>query len=691
MFNFNVDRRPNKNTAVKGQHVFPITRFSEVMRPGIARWPAIKAQNTLTFVANPANGESVTIGSKTYTFLNSISTDGHVKLGATLAETIRNLANAINLDGVPGSEYANSTTLNSDVEAVYTATTLTVTAKLAGTAANSLATTETMSNPGNVWAGATLSAGRAGAAEGLADSLLVPAYYGGVQPYANQQYNLRDNFYIGGGESDGSDERWVNNRHGLPADFPMGSYKTAASGSRKMKLLNYYDRRYKDLLSVKLFSYLSRPLWTSLASPFTEHANNVLFKTIELDTTRFIAFIRSGNGNAIWAVVGQVAANGSITWGTPVQVTGLDQYDANFDAALVSTDKVLVTHGHGASTYIHCTVISVAALIASVGTQTQVTTVNSGWKKLVTIGTDKALLAFNNGANTTVYVVSVSGTTPSFGSAATITGGQNPWLAANGTDKAQVAYSASSKMNSAVITVVGTTSTVQTGIVIGHEVSAGYGAQWIQQVATDKFVYHHPQGQLGNYRGRDRYKFIMLTVSGNTTSTSDVLYVDNGVVDPNVNYIKSMGSNVWAHYNVPQRRVAKLTVDTTNNKLTYMDIPWYINMRDHDVRPEVVWQRAETNNIQRTADPISTSNGLIILGTDNNVGGGVIAMVDKTFSFSLYDHEDLIGTYTKSIPFAVETVQTPYTFNADELELKLKNNDSQELTIWVEGVNMTIE
>lgn len=119
---------------------------------------AVAATGTLTGTANMANGETVTIDGKVYTFQTVLTdVDGNVLIGAALTDSLDNIRAAINLDAGAGTLYANSTTLHPTVSAVDTPTTIVVTAKSSGSAANVIATTETGANMS--WGSATLSGG----------------------------------------------------------------------------------------------------------------------------------------------------------------------------------------------------------------------------------------------------------------------------------------------------------------------------------------------------------------------------------------------------------------------------------------------------------------------------------------------------------------------------------------------------
>lgn len=119
------------------------------------------ATGTLTFTNQPANGETVTIGAKVYTYQTVLTNvDGNVLIGANLTASISNLAAAINGGAGSGTAYAAATVVNTQVTAVANATTLVITAIEAGTGGNAIATTETVANAS--WGAATMAGGSAG-------------------------------------------------------------------------------------------------------------------------------------------------------------------------------------------------------------------------------------------------------------------------------------------------------------------------------------------------------------------------------------------------------------------------------------------------------------------------------------------------------------------------------------------------
>src|SRR3954452_16261229 len=66
---------------------------------------------TLTATVQPTNGQTVTIGSKVYTFQTVLTNvDGNVFIGATLTISLANLLAALNLAAGAGTKYAAATT-----------------------------------------------------------------------------------------------------------------------------------------------------------------------------------------------------------------------------------------------------------------------------------------------------------------------------------------------------------------------------------------------------------------------------------------------------------------------------------------------------------------------------------------------------------------------------------------------------
>lgn len=128
---------------------------------------AIAASLALTLSAiTSADTQTVTIGGQVYTLHTSLSgfttTPNAVLIGADTTAMAANLAAAINAGTGAGTTYGTGTVANASVTATSALGVLTVTAKTPGTAGNSVAVAETLTN--GSWAGgATALAGGANA------------------------------------------------------------------------------------------------------------------------------------------------------------------------------------------------------------------------------------------------------------------------------------------------------------------------------------------------------------------------------------------------------------------------------------------------------------------------------------------------------------------------------------------------
>ena len=115
-----------------------------------------------------AAGDTVTVGSQTYTFVTALSTTptaNEVLVGTTETASLANLANAVNGGGGSGATYGSSTVANTSASALATPTSVVFTALTRGLAGNSIATSAT--GTANTFAAANLASGTAGSTNDL--------------------------------------------------------------------------------------------------------------------------------------------------------------------------------------------------------------------------------------------------------------------------------------------------------------------------------------------------------------------------------------------------------------------------------------------------------------------------------------------------------------------------------------------
>jgi hypothetical protein len=114
-----------------------------------------KASGTLTLAAQPTNGDTMTIGTKTYIFVpvGTANADGEISIGADLPAAKLNVVAAINgTDDISPPHPAVTAS-------AFSANNCTITALIGGTIGNAIATTETFTAGTNVFAAATLGTG----------------------------------------------------------------------------------------------------------------------------------------------------------------------------------------------------------------------------------------------------------------------------------------------------------------------------------------------------------------------------------------------------------------------------------------------------------------------------------------------------------------------------------------------------
>lgn len=683
----------DRSTLVKGQNISPLPKFVEWNRPGMCQWPAVKAQGKLTLQNQPAAGQVITLGSKTYSFVASLTTntDGQIVIGGNAAATRANVVAAVNLSGLPGSQYASATSLNADVEATaIIGNDIIFTAKVGGVVGNLIASTSTLVAP-NGFDAATLGTYRTGAAISDAESMIIPGYRGCFNNYINYMYNNREMFYIGRSSWDGDTDRAFGIQEELYRQFPDNEYQIAAGATRKMYCLNYLERKIKAVKSLTLYTKVRDIEAQTLSSPFAKSTNNIVFKTLELDATRFIVFYRQQAGTTgIYAVVGNANANGTVTWGAPLLMYTVDWYNENFDAVLINTDKVLIALPVGASNYINTAVVTISGTGIALNTPVQVVNVAPSYKQLVKVGTDKAILAFENSGAINMYCVTVSGTVPSYGSLASIASSSKPLLAPNGTDKCQIAYIGSGGWFSAVVTTSGSTITVQAGVQISYDGNYSYRYNMLFQITTDVFLYWSHWGQI-QYQGRDRYRAGLLTVSGTNTTLASSNYLPSGWWGDSKMYAKSIDATSFYIYRYESTRItgAKVTLSGTTltfPNMTYKGFGWNENQGDQQI-----YKYQQYNNMMQIADPVMANGCMIFICTDNNAAGQISIMSDKPYSFDLYNGDDYFGTFTKTDLGIQQKIQVDVPINREEFGLKMKSNDSIARTAQIDHMYLIID
>lgn len=687
----------NKNTLAqppKGTGMFSgaMQMYQELFRK-VFRYNATTSQGTLTITSIPLNGEIITIGSKTYTWQTVLTNvDGNIAIGGSLAAAQQNLIDAINLTsttGGPGNQYAGATTEHSQVSAAtaWVANTLVITAKIAGTAGNSIATTETMVS--GSFDAATLGTTRAGADESDSDTLLWSA-------------NINNNFPSS--TADLIDATWSNlndyNQQGQAGwknhDFAWTPELMAAGGSRKVVAPDHFNRLYKRIRKISPRFYTQKRTRASLASPFVAHGSNGMYKAISLDSTRMAWIYNQAAAVAgTYLVISTTDANGLLTFGTPV-IFDTNQNADFVDMVLVSTDKILLSYGNAAaSNFITTRTASISLNVITMNSGVQVAATAVAESYLCKVGTDKALLAWRNGANTSYNVVTLTGTVPSYGATSNITGSPTyTRLYQNGTDKAQSFYLKSGNCYTVTVTVSGTS------VSFGVELVMMNGSLFNNklnhdavQVATDKFIWlgtTYDESANG-----DRRNCAFITISGTTSTVAQTTKSGMNSIDTLRIFTVTPGSDyyfIW--YNSTSSRGKKITVDTTANTMVmpYGNPDVHPENEGGDFGPDGFW----FSNWEGRHDSfgLGGQNIIVQVGTKTFMMGlGFGSYFDYVStdqaSLQVLYQETVVATLQCNYGFLVEPKDVNLALNDYCTHYKIKNNNAfpiylHQRRVWVE-------
>lgn len=621
----------------------------------------VNARGTLTLGAQPANAETFTIGTKVYTFQTTLTNaDGNIKIGSTLAETQTNVNAAINLTGTPGVQYALATRVNTQVDigtfGALVANQAIIKAKIAGTAGNSIATTETMASGSNVFDAVTLGTYVAGADYTFPEISFRPTttftYHGNSAGSVVSALAIGNNI----------------DTYGI-SRAPMFQWKWAANSMKKIHIPNFFDKKIQTVpvLGFGLAAQLAQDLATT-----TGHVNNVIQSIIEVGTNKGVAHYANGTDSRMYVVCFTVdATTGALTVGTPVIVSASASLGEDDNTICkIDTDKFLVGFDDSTATnFPKCAVGTISGTVITMAGGVQPVATATTEIKLIPLNTDKALLVFNA---TSLYVVSIAVTIPSYGPLSTLTSATAITACQNGNDKFQLAYSFSSANYTMACTVSSTTITQGTAlrVTVGN-FAGGHRQHALVQLSADKILYLTDQAE--SYRNISENCYY-LTVSGTVTTVTDSTY-KGYTEDSNVQAILIESNRVMFAQNY--HTVGYITVDTTNGLIL----------------PEQT-QCAVTNHFLRTDNNIgnayafTSANGV---GRFAKIGSWVIAMAKQpdfnnkigywsfpiNQSIEVYKDDEFVKSVAFKYPMSYFPIPLVLDIDDYEVHIKFKNPKNQ--------------
>lgn len=685
-----------KSTATKSINVGNFQGFRE-LRWKYSRWPAVAAQGSFTLTVQPSNNETVTIDGVVYTFQTTLTNaNGNVQIGGSLAITQQNLYDAINLTsttGGPGVQYAASMIEHPTVSAApFAANVMVVTAKTAGTAGNSIATTDTCAN--GSFDAATLGTTRAGAAETDADSTACPYSLFGVSNVTFDLYSLFRNYIS-------NDSTGVDDLNHMPMAFSAGTPRLMAANSfRKVVFPDWFGRKYKSIRKLVVRHAAQWNTAMTIGAPYTASVSNVPMKSIMVDATRIATMFNQVAGTTgTYLVISTINADYSLTPGTPVLIDTTNAgLDAAFDMCLVNTDKILISYRQAAATNFAATrVASLSGTTITMNALVQIAATALVESSVTKIGTDKAVIAWTNGTLVSYQVVTITGTVPSYGAAVTITSSPTCTnLVGNGTDKAQAFYAKGTEWRTCVVSVSGTTVTLGGETTIQQQNGSGHFYHDAVQVATDKFAWiwtgYYLAGN-GDYRNG-----AFITVSGvNSTIAQNVTMgnrQNNGSQDVISGILTSVAGSeyYWTMGQGTSSMSKAFSVNTTTNVIS---LPKTGNT-ELNGQQLGMWRNIMRDDSNMGMD-FNRVNRWVQIGTkvytfyfDAYAGFMRYFAMDQS-SLSVYNGETLILTANLQYPGLIEHFDVNFAPLSETAYLKIKNNNAYALNIELPTISLELE
>lgn len=672
MLTFNTKVREKNANAVKGSIYGSHVLFSDLPYLGIGTWKAVKATGAFTLSSQPANGETVTIGSIVYTFKTAITTaSGDVKIGATLADTQANLVGAINGDQtLIGSGYGSLTRPHPLVSAsAFAANIMTVTALVGGTLGNSIATTETVATGGS-WGAATLTGGLAASA---ADGMFVPtgdAYNVSSYPTVNQS------LWSSGLTSISSviAKRYSN----LASDYDTQGIYT--SGQSKKKVLpDQFNAPYARLSKVTLVSLLKENPKVTLGFNF-----NAIHRIRALDSNKFVV---QSTAETQFQVV-QINADGTLTVGTLFT----DAQQSN-EWDVVDATKIVTIRNTSASQYEY-RYLTVSGTTISLSTSNTFSVTGSGVStnlNVAKIATGKAVMIYRN--NTTTYgmrVLDVTGAA-TLGSEAIITPAivtVAPFLCNYDTDKFAIFVGSSGTGQVFAANVTGTSIAVGSAYTstIPWSLDANTYFPNFDAIAINTtnvvFLAYGSTAVVGMVDFMEQISFSGTTVSLVTTFQLQ----STSTYSPSHMKIFNVSANTYAIY--------INSTSTLNSRYdgSYVVIPFTVS--GSTVTLSQSWRKKMDIMITTTWSDASRCMAKVGNYFVNMYTGAASTTqpvpIHSPCAVELYNHETLMGTLTTSYPFTTNTISFDGVANAEindyNFYLKVKNTSAQTNQIQIDTI-----
>lgn len=413
-----------------------------------------------------------------------------------------------------------------------------------------------------------------------------------------------------------------------------------AQNATKVKTHDYWGFNLKSYVYIKLASHTTLGEDNKIA--WATSSCFVWKKFFEVTSTTFCAVIWNGTNTA--AVVGTIATDGTVTWGTAVAIIASQKAYNTIWVEAVSATKYIAIYQNGANIESRCWTISGTTVTMGTALTMAARTVTTQNWYLKTVGTDKVIACYAVSANCYYCFLTISTTTiTNVGEIALSTVGGNPMVAVD-TSGAGVAFVYADSGGLGMYAKVGTISgNVAT---LGTEAKITGSNNWLSNSINTFFENVGASTKYAVYQGANNG-----TAGGNAivfTRSSTTFTVASQQVLSNYDSAMFTGTN-WDSLPVVVQQGASTST-------------WYLWGRNSSTATEGVGWRMCELTYESTNDTLTLSNHDIAAVNSQQ---GIYANANNGL---VYGH---VGTYDilSGVWSTVQTTFPWYVGNAATIEL----------------------
>lgn len=495
--------------------------------------------------------------------------------------------------------------------------------------------------------------------------------------------------------------KYLLNGATLDKFFDFDNRSMASNAYKYYSFKNFFNK-YRRYLKAVVYPFLKDI--TKLSATQTVLSGGTMGIIRPLDSTTFVWLYMTTN-TLVKARIGTIGSDGTITWGTQQDIQTLAGTASMQYVSLValSSTKFAFTHKYGVGDANgSMTVCTVSGTTITAGTYTNFHTAAANYSYITKIGTDKVAVTYydSTGGNTMVKVATISGTTPTWGSAVDLSAGGSTGafplgIASHATDAFVVIHTGSGSQNNFVGTACTASGTVitagsETTIHAGSAsttVTDKIGGEMIKLIDTNKYL-------VVDYNATDFLTATIITVSGTAiTANTNYSYATTlNAFDVTCIWESTAGSAYTLYFYENADDAVKVTISGT--AVTFVGrydclFSSSIYCSNVGVYPQIAATTTYTGLMATACGQYQVGNYLVRLASSAIV---YYMVGEKTTSIEYYNDDTIIGTaFTYTEPFLKNTSDITSDVMNENAYLKIKNTSGATRSLAIETILCEVE